>query len=197
LDKKDVVLVDALDIHLHLGTAIQSFLGTHSLPGMEQHIAETPMRVIKFWKEMLSGTHLDAGACLNTDFAEAKYDQMIFVRDIDFVSVCAHHMAPFVGKAHFAYLPDKSVVGLSKIPRMIDVLSRRLQIQEQLTQQIVDTFQGVVKPRGCAVQIESWHSCVAIRGIRKANSKMITTALSGLFLEKAEVKQEFLLTIRG
>jgi len=181
------MLQDALDV----------MLSDLVLPQNEHHLEGTTDRVIKAWEELFSGIHTDAKSVLNTAFEENHYDQMICVADIDFVSICAHHLLPFFGKVHFGYLPNKKVVGLSKIPRLVEVLSHRPQIQEQLTQQIANIFQEAMQPLGCGVMIEAAHTCVSIRGARKAGSKMITTALTGLFLDKPAVKEEFLLTLKG
>lgn len=162
-----------------------------------EHLKDTPKRFVRGFSELISGVHQDPEAVLKTGFEENHYNQMVAVEQIDFVSVCAHHLLPFHGVVHFAYLPNKKVVGLSKIPRMVEILSRRPQIQEQLTQQIVDTFQKVVQPKGCGCMIEAWHACVGIRGVRKPNTRMRTTALAGLFLTKPSVKEEFLMGVLG
>lgn len=161
------------------------------------HIDRTPERVAKMYSELLAGVKEDPASVLRTSFEEAAYNEMITVEGIDFISVCAHHLLPFYGVCNFAYLPDKKIVGLSKIPRMVDILSRRPQVQERLTQQLVDVFQEVVQPLGCGAMIRAWHGCVACRGVRKANVRMRTTALRGYFLEKPEVKAEFLAGING
>jgi GTP cyclohydrolase IA len=161
------------------------------------HIERTPHRVVLAYQELLGGVWQDPAAILQTSFKESSYNQMITVESIDFVSVCIHHLLPFYGECTFAYLPDKRIVGLSKIPRMVDILAHRPQVQERLTQQIVDTFQNVVNPLGCGATIRAWHGCVACRGVRKANVRMRTTALRGYFLDKPEVRQEFLAGVNG
>jgi GTP cyclohydrolase I len=160
-----------------------------------EHLKNTPQRYVRGFLELVSGLKQDPASVLKTAFTENHYNQMIAVEQIDFVSICAHHLLPFYGIVNFAYLPNKKVVGLSKIPRMIEILSRRPQIQEQLTQQIVDTFQKVVQPLGCGCMIEAWHACVGIRGVRKPNTRMRTTALAGFFLTKPSVKEEFLMGV--
>ncbi len=117
---------------------------------------------------------------------------MITVGDIGFTSLCAHHMLPFIGKCYFAYIPNKYIVGLSKIPRMIDILAHRLQVQETLSEEIVDCFQKTVKPRGCAIVIEASHMCMSIRGVKKEGAYMRTTALRGIFSKDESAKAEFL-----
>ncbi len=157
-----------------------------------EHVEGTPRRVVKAYAELMSGIGQDAASVLTTRFSTG-INEMVGVENIDFVSLCMHHLLPFSGVVHFAYIPDKKLVGLSKIPRMIDILSRRPQVQEKLTQEIVDTFQEVVKPRGCGAMVEASHGCVALRGVGKPGTKMRTTALTGIFLEKPEVKNEFLM----
>ena len=159
-----------------------------------QHTKDTPIRVARAYEELMSGVGQDPAAVLSASFEESHYNQMITVGDIDFVSLCSHHLLPFHGVAHFAYIPDGKVVGLSKIPRMIEILARRPQIQERLTQEIVDVFNETVSPVGCGVMVEAWHACMGIRGVRKPKAMMRTTALTGFFLERAAVKEEFLLT---
>jgi GTP cyclohydrolase I len=162
-----------------------------------EHTKQTPRRVTAAYAELLSGVDKDPAEVLRTSFEESSYNQMITVESIDFMSVCVHHLLPFYGTCTFAYLPDKRIVGLSKIPRMVDILAHRPQVQERLTQQIVDVFQEVVQPLGCGALIKAWHGCVALRGVKKANARMRTTALRGYFLNKPEVKAEFLAGVNG
>lgn len=154
------------------------------------HIQETPGRVVKMYRELFAGCYYDPKEVLRKGFSDQKYDEMVYVTDISFVSMCAHHWAPFMGKVHFAYIPDGKIVGLSKIPRMVEILSRRPQVQEKLTQEIADIFMEVVKPKGCGVMAEAIHLCMAIRGIRKA-SRTKTTALRGVFMQPL-ARDEFL-----
>ena len=172
--------------------AIGQMLSEIAEPGFNHHVERTPTRVVNAYSELLSGVREDPALVLRISFEETSYDEMVTVEDIDFVSVCAHHLLPFFGFCHFAYLPDKRIVGLSKIPRMIEILARRPQVQERLTRQIVDVFQQEIQPLGCGVMIRAWHGCVACRGVRKANLRMRTTALRGYFRDKPEVKSEFL-----
>ena len=157
-----------------------------------EHILRTPERVVKAYAELLSGVHQDPENLLRTSFAASSCDEMVTVETIDFVSVCIHHLLPFYGQAYFAYIPKGRIVGLSKIPRMVDILAHRPQVQERLTNQIADLFQKVVEPLGCGVVIRAWHGCVACRGVLKPNIRMRTTALRGVFADKAGVKEEFL-----
>lgn len=155
-------------------------------------LLDTPKRVIKAWGEMTSGYEVDPKTVLGTDFDGEKYDQMVVSRNIEFVSCCEHHMLPFIGVAHVAYIPKDRVVGLSKMARLVDVFAKRLQIQERMTQQIANTMWDVLKPRGVGVIVQAKHSCMSCRGVRKQNSDMITTCLRGNF-QQQKVKEEFIL----
>ncbi len=157
----------------------------------DTHLSGTPSRVVRAYEELFSGVGKDPRSVLHTSFNEERYDQMIIVDKIDFVSVCAHHLLPFHGFARFAYLPDKKVVGLSKIPRMIEILAHRPQIQERLTDEIVALFHDAVHPLGCGVVLDAWHSCVSTRGVHKSGVRMRTISLRGCFREP-DVKAEFL-----
>jgi GTP cyclohydrolase IA len=161
----------------------------------QEHIHGTPKRVVAAFKEYFSGVHQDPEEVLRQGFEPGPYDAMIFVKNIGFTSFCAHHLIPFIGKVHFAYLPAQRIVGLSKIPRLIEVYSHRPQVQENLSTQIVDTFMKVVTPHGCGVVIEAVHMCMSVRGVRKEDAVTRTTALRGAFI-RPEVKSEFLDGIR-
>jgi GTP cyclohydrolase IA len=159
----------------------------------EEHIANTPTRFCAALQELLSGWRQDPEEILkNGSFNEGAYDEMIIIKDIDFVSLCAHHLLPFIGKVHFGYIPGKKIVGLSKIPRLVEALARRPQIQEHLSVQIVDTFEEVIEPRGCGVVIEATHLCMTIRGVRKPGAITNTTALRGIFKNYEATHHEFL-----
>ena len=162
----------------------------------EDHINETPERVVNAFKEYFSGVYDDPAAVLKKGFETGAYDEMVFVKNITFVSFCAHHLTPIIGKVHFAYLPRIKIVGLSKIPRMIEILARRPQVQEKLTREIVDVFNNVVEPSGCGAVVEALHLCMTIRGVKKDQAVTRTTALAGAF-KRNEVKSEFLDGVRG
>jgi len=179
-----------------LENAIRQML-SETVSAEEDHIERTPERLVKAYEELFSGVGQDPAAVLRVSFEEVQYNQMITVESIDFVSVCMHHLLPFFGFVSFAYIPNKKVVGLSKIPRMVEIIARRPQVQERLTQQIVDVFQETVMPLGCGAMVRAWHGCVACRGVRKDNVRMRTTALRGVFLDKPEVKAEFLAGVNG
>jgi len=155
-------------------------------------LEETPARFLKAWEHWTSGYDVDAEALLKTfeDGAE-DYDEMVFVGAIPFYSTCEHHLAPFFGVAHVAYIPDGRIVGLSKIPRLIDAFSRRLSVQERITTQVADTMQDVLRPKGVAVCLQARHMCVESRGVAKAGTVTTTAAMRGVFKEKAHAKDEF------
>lgn len=155
-----------------------------------EHFERTPQRVSKALLEMMQGCFHDPVTTLGTVFT-APSQEMVALYEMDFVSLCAHHLLPFYGKAHFAYVPDKQIVGLSKIPRLLKVLSCRPQIQEELSKQMVDTFMEVVRPLGCSVIMDAVHTCMLVRGVKQyANTR--TSAVRGLFLENQQVQAEFL-----
>jgi GTP cyclohydrolase I len=154
-------------------------------------LAQTPARVARMYDELLAGYTQDPMSVLNGALFEVEYDEMVVVSDIEFYSLCEHHLLPFSGTAHVAYLPDKQVVGLSKIPRIVDVFARRLQVQERMTQQIADFLQTIIAPKGVAVVVDAVHLCVAMRGVRKANARMRTSALLGAFREDEKTRAEF------
>lgn len=158
------------------------------------HFKETPERFVRMLDDCFWGIHEDPAAILQKSFTERKYDQMVLMADIDFVSYCRHHLLPFYGHIHFGYLPKKKIVGLSKIPRMIGILAARPQLQENLADDIVRVFDETVKPLGCGVVIRAYHSCISARGIRK-NPITQTVALRGEF-NTPHVKAEFLEGIR-
>lgn len=158
-------------------------------------VIDTPKRVVKSWKEIFGGYAEDPEKVLGTTFEKGMYDQMIICKDIEFYSTCEHHMIPFFGKCHIAYIPGEKVVGLSKMARLVEVFCRRLQIQEKLTDQIKDTMNKVLKPKGVMVVIESKHLCMCGRGVSKQESKMVTSSISGAF-EAKDAREEFLRLIK-
>jgi len=156
-------------------------------------IKDTPRRVVKSWLELFSGYGQDPKTVLGTTFEQEGYDynQMVLCKDIEMYSTCEHHMLPFVGKAHVAYIPSDKVVGLSKLARLVEIFARRLQIQEKLTEQIAQAIEEHLKPRGVAVLIQSQHFCMCARGVGKQQSSMVTSALRGAFANNAETRAEF------
>ncbi len=143
-------------------------------------LLDTPKRVVESWKTLFSGYGKKPKDILTTKFTE-QYDEMVICKNIEFYSNCEHHMLPFYGKCHIAYVPEKQIIGLSKMPRLLEIFARRLQVQERLTEQIADAMMTYVKPKGVGVSIEAKHMCMVCRGVHKQNSSMITTALRGVF----------------
>ena len=159
-------------------------------------LVKTPMRVAKAMQVLTRGYTMDAHKVLTDALFEEKYNQMVIVKDIDFFSMCEHHMLPFYGKAHVAYIPNGYITGLSKIARVVDIFSHRLQVQERLTQQIKDCIQETLKPMGVMVVVEAKHMCMQMRGVEKQNSITTTSAFSGAF-EQAKTREEFMNLLRG
>ncbi len=160
-------------------------------------LIRTPERVAKAWKFFTSGYEQDIKKVLNGAVFKEKYDEMVIVKDIDFFSMCEHHLLPFYGKAHVAYIPNGKIVGLSKIPRLVEVFSRRLQVQERMTQQIADTLFQTLEPDGVAVVIEARHLCMMMRGVEKQNSVATTSAMLGSFRDDERTRNEFLKLINS
>jgi GTP cyclohydrolase I len=155
-------------------------------------LLNTPNRVARAYDELLVGYKIDPRSLLNGALFDVTYSEMVVVTDIDFYSLCEHHMLPFVGKAHIAYIPDKKVVGLSKIPRIVDVFARRLQIQERMTRQIAEVIDELLNPLGVAVVVDGLHMCMTMRGVKKANARMRTSALLGTFADNPKTRAEFM-----
>ena len=154
-------------------------------------LVDTPKRVAKMYAELLAGMNHDPKEHLGSVFHE-EYDEIVLLRDIPFYSICEHHMMPFIGKAHLAYLPDGQVLGISKLARIVDCFARRLQVQERLTVGIADFLMDNLEPKGVAVVIEASHSCMTIRGIKKPGSVMVTSALRGIFIRDSRSRSEVL-----
>lgn len=155
-------------------------------------LLKTPERVAKAYGELLSGYRTDPIDLLNEAIFDVSYDEMVIVRDIEFYSLCEHHMLPFLGRAHVAYLPKGKVIGLSKIPRIVDMFARRLQVQERMTRQIADLVDELLHPKGVAVVVEGLHLCSVMRGVRKHDARMTTSSMSGAFRTNLPTRQEFL-----
>ena len=154
-------------------------------------LKKTPYRVAKSFEFLTKGYTQDPKEILNKALFSTTNDEMVLVRDIEFYSLCEHHLLPIIGKAHIAYIPDGKVVGLSKIPRVVEVFARRLQIQEQLTEQIADAINDTIKPKGVAVVLHARHMCMEMRGVQKINSTTISSALRGLFKSDLRTRNEF------
>lgn len=154
-------------------------------------LVKTPNRVYESFKFLSEGYKKDPKEILNDALFQSSNDEMVLIKNIEFYSLCEHHLLPIIGRAHVAYIPNGKVVGLSKIPRMVNVFSRRLQIQEQLTEQIATALQDVIKPKGVGVVIQARHMCMEMRGVEKINSTTTTSALRGIFLKNANTRREF------
>ena len=155
-------------------------------------LLSTPKRVAKAYEFLTKGYQQDIGEVLNKAIFNERYDEMVLVKNIDFYSMCEHHLLPFYGKVHVAYIPNGKIVGLSKIPRIVEVFARRLQVQERMTQQIADTIEKYLQPNGVAVVSEAFHMCMMMRGVEKQNSSATTSAMLGVFQDDARTRMEFL-----
>jgi len=154
-------------------------------------LVETPNRIVRSWKELYCGYSQDPKELLTT-FDSDGYDQIVLLKDIEMYSMCEHHMLPFYGKAHVAYIPDKKVIGISKLARLVDMFARRLKIQERLGEQVTSTLMEMLQPKGVACIIEACHMCMRMRGVSKQQSTMVTSSLKGVFLTKGEARQELM-----
>ena len=163
---------------------------------MRDGLTHTPERVERSLKFLTSGYESDVKTVLNGALFDVDYSEMVIVKDIDFYSLCEHHLLPFFGKCHVAYVPRDKVIGLSKIPRLVEVFSRRLQVQERLTNQIAETIRVTLKPLGVAVVLEATHLCMSMRGVQKQNSTAVTSAMLGVLRDDARTRMEFLELIR-
>ena len=155
-------------------------------------LRDTPERVARMYHELLAGYRVDPIALVNDALFEVGYDEMVIVKDIEFYSLCEHHMLPFIGRAHVAYIPDGRVLGLSKIPRIVDMFARRLQVQERMTRQIAEFLDALLHPQGVAVVLEGVHLCAMIRGVKKHGAKMVTSAMLGSVRTNLATREEFL-----
>lgn len=176
----------------NIEVAVHNILRNIGENPQREGLLKTPNRVARMFNELTSGYHVDPVKLINGAIFTVDYDEMVVVKDIDFYSMCEHHMLPFYGRAHVAYLPDGKVVGLSKIPRIVEMFARRLQIQEQMTSQIANFIQESLQPQGVAVVVEGAHMCAMMRGVKKANTKMTTSRMLGVFRDNEKTRTEFL-----
>jgi GTP cyclohydrolase I len=172
--------------------AVEQMLRAFGEDPDREGLQRTPERVARMYGELLEGYRVDPIALVNDALFDVKYDAMVVVRDIEFYSLCEHHMLPFIGRAHVAYLPRDKVIGLSKIPRIVDMFARRLQVQEKMTRQIADFIDELLQPLGVAVVIEGLHLCATMRGVKKHDARMTTSTMLGAFRNSLATREEFL-----
>jgi len=172
--------------------AVAELLRTLGEKPEREGLRNTPRRVARMYAELLAGYDANPASIVNGAVFNISYDEMVIVRDIEFYSLCEHHMLPFLGRAHVAYMPAGKVIGLSKVPRIVDHFARRLQVQERMTRQIATELQELLAPRGVAVVVEAMHLCMMMRGVRKHNARMTTSAMHGAFRTNEATRQEFL-----
>lgn len=172
--------------------AVRSILTAFGENPDREGLVNTPKRVARMYPELLGGYRTDVHKLVNGAIFNVTYDDMVIVRDIEFFSLCEHHMLPFVGRAHVAYIPNGQVIGLSKIPRIVDMYARRLQVQERMTRQIADFLHDLLKPQGVAVVVEALHLCAMMRGVKKHDARMTTSSMLGSFRKSINTRQEFL-----
>lgn len=182
---------DGLD-SASLEVAVRSILGAVGEDPERDGLLRTPERVARMYEELLAGYRTDPVALVNDALFEVAYDEMVIVRDIEFYSLCEHHMLPFMGRAHVAYIPNGRVIGLSKIPRVVDMFARRLQVQERMTRQVADFIDELLHPKGVAVVMEALHLCSMMRGVKKHDARMTTSTMLGQFREDTTTRMEFL-----
>jgi GTP cyclohydrolase IA len=172
--------------------AISSILQAVGENPEREGLKRTPERVARMYAELLSGYKADPIAVVNDAIFDVKYDEMVIVRDVEFYSLCEHHILPFMGRVHVAYIPDGKVLGVSKIPRIVEIFARRLQVQERMTRQIADLIRDLLHPQGVGVVVEALHLCMMMRGVQKHNARMTTSAMHGAFRSNLATRQEFL-----
>jgi len=173
-------------------SAVRSMLYAFGEDPDREGLKNTPERVARMYPELLSGYRADPKKLVNGALFTVDYDDMVIVRDIEFYSLCEHHILPFIGRAHVAYIPHGQVLGLSKIPRVVDMFARRLQVQERMTRQIADFINNLLQPQGVAVVLEALHMCSMMRGVRKHDARMTTSSMLGTFRSKIATREEFL-----
>ncbi|MFQ5459973.1 MAG: GTP cyclohydrolase I FolE [Anaerolineae bacterium] len=172
--------------------AVKALLEAIGEDPTREGLRRTPARIARMFDELTAGHRVDPEVLINDALFDVAYDEMVVVKDIDFYSLCEHHLLPFFGRVHVAYLPAEKVVGLSKIPRIVEMYARRLQVQERMTVQIAEFLDQAIAPRGVAVVVEAVHMCSAMRGVKKANATMTTSAMLGSFRDNAKTRSELL-----
>lgn len=190
-EEADLLMDSEID-HETIRAAVEQVLKAVGEDPQREGLLRTPDRVARSYGELLAGYRTDPIALVNDALFEVEYDEMVIVRDIEFYSLCEHHMLPFIGRAHVAYIPSGRVIGLSKIPRVVDMFARRLQVQERMTRQIADFINELLHPQGVAVVVEALHLCSMMRGVRKHDSRMSTSTMLGSFRTDLALRMEFL-----
>jgi len=180
-----------------IADSVHSILRAIGEDPAREGLRRTPERAAKAWGELTAGTNLTLADVLNGAIFKQEYDQMVLVKNIEFYSLCEHHLLPFHGKAHIAYLPAGRVIGLSKLPRLLDVYARRLQLQERLTQQVAEAVQEAIGPKGVAVMVEAAHFCMMMRGVEKQHSTTTTWAFLGELRDNAQLRNEFMTAVNS
>ena len=192
---KELVIAKPVE-KLAIESAVRTILDNVGEDSERDGLVGTPDRIARMYDEVLGGYHIDPVKLVNGALFYVEYSEMVLVRDIEYFSMCEHHMLPFYGRAHVAYLPTDQVIGLSKIPRLVEMFARRLQVQERLTHQIAEMLDDILTPRGVAVAIEGQHMCSMMRGVKKEHPVMFTSAFLGEFKEDRELRKEFLQLIK-
>jgi GTP cyclohydrolase I len=190
-DVAELLPGDGIDLDL-AQQAIEQLLRAFGEDHTREGLQKTPERVARMYTELLDGYRIDPVELLNDALFNISYDEMVIVRDIEFYSLCEHHLLPFLGRAHVAYLPKGKVIGLSKVPRVVDMFSRRIQVQERMTRQIADFIDKLLHPWGVAVVVEGLHLCATMRGVKKHDARMTTSAMLGAFRTHLATREEFL-----
>jgi GTP cyclohydrolase I len=178
--------------HASLEEAVRTLLAEIGEDPSREGLARTPQRVRRMYDELTAGYHVDPDALINDACFSVDYDEMVVVRDIEFFSLCEHHLLPFTGRAHVGYLPKGRVIGLSKIPRIVDMFAQRLQVQERLTVQVADFLMERLEPKGVACVVEATHLCTMMRGVKKQEATMVTSSMTGTFRRDARTRAEFM-----
>ena len=187
----------AIETNAAIEDAVRTILHEIGEDPDREGLQRTPLRVAKMYAELTAGYRVDPEALINEAIYHVDYDEMVIVRDIHFYSMCEHHVLPFFGHAHVAYIPNGKVIGLSKIPRVVEMFARRLQVQERMTVEIADFLYSALDPRGVAVVAQAVHMCSVMRGVRKENASMITSAMRGTFKTDSKTRAEFMGLING
>lgn len=195
-DDKVRPVLDEETRHAVIERAVYDILSAVGEDPEREGLQRTPERIARMYEEVLAGYEIDPVALVNEALFEVEYDEMIVVKDIEFFSLCEHHMLPFFGRAHVAYIPSEKVIGLSKIPRIVEMYARRLQVQERMTRQIADLIDEILAPQGVAVVVEGSHMCSMMRGVKKEQARMVTSAMLGNFKTSQKTRSEFLEHLR-